>query len=302
MALSSQERIITTLSSHFIDVVPDSEYGGLCVMAGGEGVNQHCKIISQLNGVTTIDIVNSDLDDLGLRHLATLCTVCRFVYTPGRVTSTGLAFFSRSNPLRCINIQGVKCGGIVDAIAQSDGVADLTLIDCGIDDPQLSFINRLSVLESLCLCRNPIECVDDYFSGCSNLRMIDISGTNVSKQGIAFLRSSGLGNLYASHTSLDDEAVEACGDVRFLERLGLSYTKVSESGASPLVRCRLLKYLSWPASSVTARTIKSFSQMNELRELVLSGTAPLESSTVALLKKQLSHVHVDIPIRRLRNR
>ncbi len=133
-----------------------------------------------------------------------------------------------------------------ESIAACNKLTMLLLHGTDIRDEQLPALAKLHGLVVLDLSQNPTISNGGLaaLAGLQRLESIDLSATGVSGDGIAALRQFGcLKRLHLDNLHIDDNDVEALGELKTLDQLSLAGTKITVRGRQRLQallpKCRI---------------------------------------------------------------
>lgn len=151
--------------------------------------------------------------------------------------------------------------------------------------PRMTGLNLLSGLEVLRLDYPELDDrVAGELGGLENLRQLDLSGTNISDEGLVALENMDeLRILSLHHTRVTNRGLRHLAHLRRLERLDLDHTDVVDAGVAHLAGLEELRELRLDATLVTDAAIEHLVGLQKLERLNLSETV-VTSEGVAKLR------------------
>ncbi|TWU12654.1 Leucine Rich repeats (2 copies) [Symmachiella macrocystis] len=292
---ANQADLIASLAKDLIEVVPDPEYGGMLVRSGGPGINVRCPEIGRLEGVTSIELMGTDIDDEGFPYLCHHHGLRKLRYNASHVTAKGLAHAKAWQQLTEVKIQCLPVKGLLDAFAALPQLEILSAIGCELNEHDLECLANCRRLRKLYLSNNPIRCGFRYAANCPQLEFLEAADTELDMEGmqeIAQLNS--LRNLSFSHTPIDHDICMEIGSLTRLTRLSLGHTGVPASAATVLNQLPDLTELWWPSTGITMENIQDFASLKNLKELEVPGRPAPAPEIVKALRAALPHCDVNI--------
>ena len=267
----------------------------MLVQGGHEGVNQWCPLIAQLDDVTSVDFANSDIDDGGFAHLCKLRELRCLSFWGNRITLEGTSCAKAWDKLVRLQFSSRSAKGFLSVFAALPNLEVLDSQNCELSENDLASLAQYKTLRELRLCMNPIERGLRYAAACKQLRVLDLSSTELTLDGVkelAFLDN--LSSLTLNHCPIDDEMCIALGDVGALRELKLGQTHLTSRASIVLRKLHRLTTLLWPSAAIDLGNIDDFAQLPYLRTLIVPDD-PRPSVLVAnALREALPNCDVDI--------
>jgi len=165
-----QADLIVQLAKHEIEIFPDSQFGGKEVSAFGEGVNQCCSLIGQLNGITTLDLANTDVDDRGFAQLCKLTTLRCLRLTSNHVTEKGLLHASAFEHLVELHVQKFPVKGLLEVFCHHPNLEVISAIGCNLNEDDMIHLSNVRIFANSCLTKIPFALDFDMQLHANNLR------------------------------------------------------------------------------------------------------------------------------------
>jgi hypothetical protein len=183
----------------------------------------------------------------------------QLIYTPdGRgerksvdaLEALGSAVTFRAGHVYRVNVRGPK-------------VSNLTLL----------YLTGFPNLERLSLPPITDDAGMEHLKGLTNLKAIDVEGTQITDAGLVHLRKlTNLTKISLFKTNITDTGLANLAGLTELETLGLGETQITDAGLVHLKNLTRLEWLSLGFSQITDTGLENLKELTNLRTLVLHAT------------------------------
>jgi Leucine-rich repeat (LRR) protein len=279
-------------------------------LSGPDIDDQILEEVGRLPELRILELVDADVTDAGLRHLAGLGKLvslslrgCR------RITGAGLKAIAGLQALRALDLSGTRVDDAgLARLGRRPGLRHLGLAGLGITDAGLRALGPLPALVSLDLHGTPVTdaglaslgampglrrallaetAVGDgalrHLAASRGLRVLDLDGTAVTDAGAAFLaRLPDLRRLSLRHAHLTDRGCAALAGLVSLRHLDLAWMPISDAALGALGRLTALETLILEDTSVSGTGFVALSRLPRLRTLDLDDSSATDAGLPAL--------------------
>jgi hypothetical protein len=226
--------------------------------------------VSRLQQVGVVQIVRSDLDEAGLRHLAVLpLSSLGFEDMPlGEIAIANIASCRSLEFLGLIRTP-VKDDSLVH-LSKLDRLRWLNLVSTGIGDQGLDHVSHCANLEDLWIVSMPItDASISHLSRLTKLRSLDISNCGITDEGAKTLADAcrRLVALHVNGTLMADDALTHIATFPRLRRLEVRDIPITDDGIRALKACATLEYLNVENTKVTSAGLDELRRANPKLEI-----------------------------------
>ena len=248
--------------------------------------------------VVMISLLNTEVDDDGLRHIARFTSLEALWLSGTQVTDEGLRHLTGLDSLRSLRLSSTDIGDaglahlvslpaleslslrrtrVTDAglphLARLKSLKSLGLGYTDITDAGLFHLKGLKQLQWLQFWENPIT--DDglaHLADLTELRYLTLMGTGITDRGLANLKNmKSLEHLRLDFTSIGDEGLAHLKDLMSLQTIMLP-EGITDAGIAHLARLPSLEELHLQMSELTDEGLRHLRAIKSLRELHLPGS------------------------------
>ena len=276
--------------------------------------------ISQLKGLTKLEIGNSTLRLESIKPLEKLANLEILVISAFSVTDagfeqfpllpklkklelyaqnskaeeftgTGLRSLQKLTELRELELDAGPCGEAgFQHIGQIASLVELSVSSENLTDAGLAQLKLLTNLEALKLGSKQItDAGVEHLSGLTKLKKLNLSSASVTDEGLPHLQTLvNLEDLDLGETKLTDAGLSRISPLTNLKELRLARTDVTSAGIESLLSFTKLESLSLHGTKITSANLDKLSTLKFLKYLYVGGAQPpLDDETLEKLKTAL---------------
>lgn len=246
---------------------------GVWLEASGAGADDgSLELVSQFYNLESLGIAGAPaVTPAGLVHIQSLKELRSLSLSQTGLSATSLESLSKLSNLEHFQFDFPVGDADLAIIARMGRLRELRLAKMPITDEGLRSVAELQRLRHLVLRGTPITDRGlEYLAGL-DLRLLDVSDTQVTGQGLARLRS--LRGLMAYNVQLKDEDLGGFHWDQSLIELGIGDTQVGDLGVEQIAKANPdLRFLDLQGTGVTNVSMVSVGQLADLEALQLART------------------------------
>jgi len=198
-------------------------------------------------------------------------TVERITLSQEQTLSTAdVEILSRLPSLRSLNLVNCRLrGASLKAWENLESLRGLFLWGCDLDNPQLAFVSH-----------------------CPKLQFVEITKCSFGDAGLAFLRGSPLTRLDVSDTQVSDIGLAYLSEIETLERLYATSTQVQGPGLRHLSGLRALRVLELGRTAITDEGLAQLGRLPALSTVIVYDCPQVTPSGVNALKRAFPQLSI----------